>query len=148
MPEINQTNSKNSKNSKKSNGGRGGSRKGAGRKVGAATKKTREIADKAAAEGITPLEVMLRTMRALVGRFDALHAQAETDEGRAAVPLDLMVEASGIAKDAAPYMHPRLTATEISGPGGGPVQTESKLDVSGLSNDQLRALASIPVQAG
>jgi hypothetical protein len=43
MSEKNQTKSK----------GRGGSRKGAGRKTGSATKKTREIADKAAAEGVT-----------------------------------------------------------------------------------------------
>ena len=108
MSENIQTKSKNSN-------GRGGARKNAGRKPGAATKKTREIADKAAAEGLTPLEVMLRTMHALVGRFDAIHAQAETDEARAAVPLDLMVEAAAIAKDAAPYVHPRLQAIEHSG---------------------------------
>lgn len=108
MSEIIQTNSKNSN-------GRGGARKGAGRKVGAATKRTREIADKAAAEGLTPLEVMLRTMRALVGRFDDLRAQALDEKERAAVPLDLMVEASAIAKDAAPYIHPRLQAIEHSG---------------------------------
>jgi len=112
MPEINQTNSK---NSNKSNVGRGGSRKGAGRKVGAATKKTREIADRAAAEGITPLEVMLRTMHALVGRFEAVQALAKDEAERAAVPLDMLIEASAIAKDAAPYVHPRLAAIEHSG---------------------------------
>lgn len=53
MFENNQTKSK-----------RGGARKNAGRKAGAATKRTREIADKAAEEGLTPLEVMLQTMRA------------------------------------------------------------------------------------
>lgn len=35
--------------------------------------------------------------------------------------------------------------TEVSGPDGKPIQTESKLDLSGLSTDQLRALASIKV---
>ncbi|KWT72245.1 MULTISPECIES: hypothetical protein [unclassified Variovorax] len=108
MFENNQTNSKNSK-------GRGGARKNAGRKTGSATKKTREIADKAAEEGLTPLEVMLQTMRALVGRFDTLQKAARTDDERAAVPLDFMIEASGIAKDAAPYIHPRLAAIEHSG---------------------------------
>ena len=39
---------------------------------------------------------------------------------------------------------------EHSGPGGGPIQTEGKttVDVSGLSDDQLRALASIRVLPG
>jgi hypothetical protein len=30
-------------------------------------------------------------------------------------------EAARIGKDAAPYVHPRLAAVELSGPGGGPV---------------------------
>jgi hypothetical protein len=40
-----------------------GARKGAGRKAGSLTIKTRAIAEQAVAEGITPLEVMLRAMR-------------------------------------------------------------------------------------
>lgn len=72
---------------------RGGKREGAGRPAGAANKKTREIADKAALEGITPLEVLLKTMReAWDGGSKELACQ--------------------IAKDAAPYMHPRLTAVD------------------------------------
>lgn len=38
--------------------------------------------------------------------------------------------------------------TEITGPEGGPLQTESTLNVSGLSTEQLRALASIAVLPG
>lgn len=34
---------------------------------------------------------------------------------------------------------------ELSGPDGGAIQTEAKLDVSGLTDEQLRALASIRV---
>lgn len=37
---------------------------------------------------------------------------------------------------------------EVSGPNGGPLETKSTMDVSGLTDDQLRALASIPVRAG
>lgn len=37
---------------------------------------------------------------------------------------------------------------EHSGPNGAPIKTESTLKVDGLSNEQLRALASIPVQSG
>lgn len=32
---------------------------------------------------------------------------------------------------------------ELSGPNGGPIETKSKLDMTGLSDDQLRAIASI-----
>lgn len=74
----------------------GGPRKGAGRKPGAATKKTREIADKAVEAGISPLEVMLEAMNAF----------------RQAGDLE---KAAGFAKDAAPYIHPRLAAVEHSG---------------------------------
>lgn len=73
---------------------RGGSRPGAGRKPGSANKRTREIADKAAEEGITPLEFMLNVMR------DANAAD------------DVRFDA---AKAAAPYMHPRLSNIEAHG---------------------------------
>ena len=73
----------------------GGRRRGAGRTLGAATKKTRAIADQAAADGnITPLEVMLHTMRAALLDGD--------------LPL-----AASIARDAAPYCHPRLSAITV-----------------------------------
>jgi hypothetical protein len=35
--------------------------------------------------------------------------------------------------------------TEVTGPDGGAIQTETKLDLTGLTADQLRALASIKV---
>lgn len=40
------------------------------------------------------------------------------------------------------------TQSEVSGPNGGPIRTDARLDVGSLSDDQLRALASIPVQRG
>jgi hypothetical protein len=67
---------------------RGGARAGAGRPKGAATVKTREIADKAASEGITPLEYMLGVLR--------------DDTREPAHRLDA-------AKAAAPYVHARLS---------------------------------------
>ena len=72
---------------------KGGARPGAGRPKGAASRKTREIANKAMAEGITPLEVMLEAMR----------EQYEAGNKIAAAQL---------AKDAAPYIHPRLQQVE------------------------------------
>ncbi len=71
----------------------GGRRQNAGRKKGAAHTKTRAIADKAASEGITPLEYMLERLR-------------DENEDRA-VRADM-------AKAAAPYVHPRLAAIEHS----------------------------------
>lgn len=84
----------------------GGARKGAGRKPGSATAKTREIADRAAAEGVTPLEVMLKTMRALVDK--ATESDPQNPD------ISMLVEASAVAKDAAPYMHPRLSSVEMN----------------------------------
>jgi hypothetical protein len=97
MADLNQTKST----------GRGGYRKGAGRKPGSATKKTREIADRAAASGITPLEVMLEAMM-------SLRASGEIEK------------AASVAKDAAPYVHPKLAAIEHTGADGGAIQTENK----------------------
>lgn len=92
---------------------RGGRRKGAGRPKGAATKRSRKIADKESQNGLTPLEVMLRAMR----------EHAKNDDWDAA---------ASIAKDAAPYMHPKLASTQHTGRGGGPIQyanmTEEEID--------------------
>lgn len=72
---------------------RGGSRPGSGRPRGAATQKTREIADKASTDGLTPLEYMLQVLR-----------DDNADEARR---LDA-------AKSAAPYMHPRLSTVDTT----------------------------------
>lgn len=90
-------------NQTNSNIGRGGSRKGAGRPKGAATKRTREIAERAAEEGITPLEYMLNVMRA-----DSDHEDPRVQAQREVLRFEA-------AKAAAPYMHPRLNAIEHSG---------------------------------
>lgn len=118
-----QTKSKNSK--------RGGARKGAGRKAGSATKKTREIADRAAAEGITPLEVMLRAMTALVDQAESL-APSDVAElnGKPIDRLGLLVSAAEVAKNAAPYMHPRLAAIEHTGKDGEALNGPAVLNVT------------------
>lgn len=76
---------------------RGGSRPGAGRKKGQVSQQTelrKQIAEKALSEGITPLEFMLSVLR---------------DEGQ---EQSARFQA---AKEAAPYIHPRLAAVEHSG---------------------------------
>ena len=74
----------------------GGVRQGAGRPKGALTKRTQEIRANAVLTGMTPLEVMLAAMR---------HYQELGDFDKAAL----------FAKDAAPYMHPRLNSVEHAG---------------------------------
>lgn len=74
---------------------RGGTRPGAGRPPGSANRKTREIADRAAEEGITPLEVMLKDMR---DKYEAGEISAAADR----------------ARDCAPYMHARLANIEAT----------------------------------
>lgn len=69
----------------------GGRRPGSGRPKGAAAARTREIADKAALEGVTPLEFMLNRMR---------------DEE---VPMDSRFAA---AVAAAPYIHAKLSSID------------------------------------
>jgi len=71
---------------------RGGKRPGAGRPAGAVTKKTREIAEKATASGLTPLEYMLSILR---------DEQASPDDRFEA------------AKSAAPYVHAKLSAVTM-----------------------------------
>jgi hypothetical protein len=73
---------------------RGGKREGAGRKPGAITKRSREIAESLTASGDTPLEYMLRVMR-----------DPHADEKRR----------DSMAQSAAPYIHPKLAAVEHSG---------------------------------
>lgn len=110
-------------NQKKSNAtgkgtGRGGKREGSGRKSGTANTKTREIADKAIVEGITPLEVMLKAMRSFVEAAEKMgNGKIEVVDGDVVTQLTLLTEASKVAKDAAPYIHPRLAAVDHTSKG-------------------------------
>lgn len=87
---------------------RGGARKGAGRKPGSTTTRTREIAEKAFADGQMPLEYMLEVMR------------DKTAEGE---------RRDKMAANAAPYVHPKLAAIEHTGKDGGPIETREVSDV-------------------
>lgn len=130
--------------------GRGGRRAGAGRKPGTVTTKTREIAEAAAREGITPLEVMIDNMRfayeqAQMAESDAVISSDVLDlirsgdhEGAREVmvrlvqkELDYRMRAQECAKDAAPYIHPRLATVTVGNKPGETFKTEnvSALDV-------------------
>jgi hypothetical protein len=93
---------------------RGGARNGAGRKRGSRlASRTRKIAERAAEEGVTPLEVMLKAMKAYL-------AEGNLDK------------AAAIAKDAAPYIHPRLAAVQHVAPLGNSLE--------GFSSEELEEL--------
>jgi len=93
---------------------RGGARTGAGRKKGSVTKATairQEMIAKAVAEGITPLDVMLGAMR---------EAWEKGDKQAAA----------NFAKDAAPYLHPRLASVEHKGDPDNPLETVTRIELT------------------
>lgn len=111
--------------------GHGGRRLGAGRKTGSLTKRTRDIAERAAAQGKTPLEIMLANMlhfHKLAESAESALAEMSADTLPALPPEEqfkhLLAEvkkAAGLremaqtcARDAAPFVHPRLAAIEHS----------------------------------
>lgn len=111
----------------------GGKRSGAGRKQGALTTRTRLIAERAVADGCTPLDVMLDNMRhfqqVALDAESVLATMTATDlPGKPEKPEDqfkaLLAEvkkaagfrqmAHDCARDASPYIHPRLSSVEMS----------------------------------
>lgn len=89
----------------------GGRRDGAGRKPGSKNDKSAEIAQQAAAKGLTPLEYMLDILRA-----------EPSAEAEPAVKLSHQAMRFEAAKAAAPYIHPRLNAIQHQGHDGGPLK--------------------------
>jgi hypothetical protein len=95
-----------------------------GRQKGTPNRKTAEVAERLAALGCDPLEGLARLAM----------DPANSPELRGRMFAEL-----------AQYLHPKRKATELSGPDGGPIQTEgqTELDVSRLSReerDDLRGL--------
>jgi hypothetical protein len=84
---------------------RGGRRAGAGRKPNvpnrASAKREREVAE----SGASPLDVMIRTMRSLQALADENTNDAKRFE-------HYLRAAAAVAKDAAPFIHPRISTTE------------------------------------
>src|SRR4051812_1400859 len=111
----------------------GGKRSGAGRKQGALTTRTRLIAERAVADGCSPLDVMLTNMRhfqqvaldaeAVLATMTAtdLPGRPEKPEDQFKALLAEVKKAAGFrqmahdcARDASPYIHPRLSSVEMS----------------------------------
>lgn len=86
------------------------------RKTGVATSKTRKVASETSTAAVTPLEVILETMNSF----------------RAAGELE---KAAALAKAAAPYIHPKLTAVEHTGKDGGDIVTVTRIELVAASVD-------------
>ena len=126
MSENNQTNST----------GRGGARKNAGRKPGSASKKTRDVANKAAESGLTPLEVMLDNMtfahteaHRVLGNLVQVGAEIPDAFDQYKELLRFRGMAQECAKDAAPYIHPKLSAVELTGKDGGGIEVVGRIEL-------------------
>lgn len=107
------------------------SERGQGRKPGGLNQRTkalRAIADQAIAEGVHPLEVMLDNMRFFFQKADVLQVaildkvtQKNVLKGEQAMELlmefkklgEFRMKAQVCAVDAAPFVHPRLSATTV-----------------------------------
>jgi hypothetical protein len=84
---------------------RGGKRPGAGRKKNVPNRTSANREREAAASGATPLDVMLKSMRLL----SALADESANDKKQ----FEHYIRAAAlIAKDAAPFVHPRLSTVE------------------------------------
>ena len=93
----------------------GGKRPGAGRKKGVPNKRTQAVQEAVAATGVSPLDIMLGAARA---------AWTEATKGER-IDLDKAAAAASIAKDAAPYVHPKLASIEHTGKDGKDLIPES-----------------------
>lgn len=99
---------------------RGGKRSGAGRKARTPNKASQKRQQEIAESGPTPLDAIIKKMRFHLSIFDMETAKGDEADGKAlSAALDKAVEA---ARDAAPYVHPRLASIQHAGEGGGPMK--------------------------
>lgn len=125
----------------------GGKREGAGRPAGAVTVRTRETAERALAEGKSPLDVMLDNMlhfqqvaldaEAVIEGIqdDELKAMGETHEEQFKALLAKVKQAAGLrvmahecARDAAPFIHAKLSSVTLGGDPENPIEMISKIE--------------------
>lgn len=109
-------------------------KKTGGRKKGAKNKRT--LAKEAELQkyrraGMTPLQVMQSAIGVFLRRATLDKRGRKLPEGE--VDLNLLERACTIAKDAAPYLHPRLNAIQHTGKDGEPIRvTFGNLDSAAL----------------
>lgn len=98
----------------------GGKQPGAGRPKGALSQKTQELITRAATEGIMPIEVLLNDMRYFynLGENKMRVAEGEEPGKKQAKEFKAAIELKSIARDcardAAPYVHPKLASLQAN----------------------------------
>jgi hypothetical protein len=116
---------------------RGGRRPGAGRKKNIPNKASANREREVAASGATPLEVMLKSMRLLMALADENTREKRKFE-------HYLRAAASVAKDVAPYIHPRLSTVELNGNPDRPIAHRVDLldgtDLQSLTAEQLADL--------
>lgn len=112
-------------------GGFGGARQNGGRKPGQRNKRTQAMIAKAEAGGAMPLDIILKQMREADALAQQLAADKQPDQKAIKEAKDTAFER---AKDAAPYLHPRLQSV---------TQKNVPFDLTKLTDDELKALLPI-----
>ncbi len=92
--------------------GHGGARAGAGKPKGSQSRRSEQSQALAAELGVDPVEMLLGLTKWAWEQFEADRSKDNAD----------MVK--DYAKEAAPYVRPKLASVEASGPDGGPMQSE------------------------
>lgn len=93
-------------------------------------KPSQEVLDKLAEDGVSPVEVMVLSMRRLYREYDDCVEQGEfsrSDRDKESIMRygkDCLREACEIAKNVAPYFHPRLQSVTVSGDDENPLTIE------------------------
>jgi hypothetical protein len=97
-----------------------GAPKTGGREKGTPNKATALRQAEVAASGPTPLDALIKKMRFHLSIFEGEVAKGKGADGKAlALAMDKAAEA---ARDAAPYVHPRLAAVQHTGADNGPIE--------------------------
>ena len=95
----------------------GGKREGGGRKTGTRSRASVEREKRVAASGATPLEIMLEMMRESYADVQSLARRLKAITGRGndqareelqAILRRARIDTQAFARDAAPYVHPKL----------------------------------------
>lgn len=115
-----------------------------GRPKGSTSRVNRLVRTKAAKSGIMPLDVLLHHMRELHWEAVRLADLGDDDQYGGRI-VTLRNAATQMAKDAAPYVHAKLTSSEITGKDGGAVQITGDMSDQELARRVAIMLAPKPL---
>ena len=118
---------------------RGGKRAGVGRTKGTHNKRVTTANSTAQTRAIlrkhSPLDIMIVTMNGFVAAAEILGSQIIEVNERVITQLGLLQQAAAIAKDAAPFIHPRLAAVKPSEKEGASPRAEHAVIVKFIDPD-------------